>query len=418
MGLTYDSGDSSALTGALSANLTAATAVLDATDSACVKLGDALGSGELSGKGYSAVDTLFAQIVRPSIKDAKDAIASIHADLEKYTRADELVARFGVLKEDELNVQLAATRAQRDATERQIEANRTAAAASATLPAVGLALEAANTQLELVLAQLVTDVKDLEDRLRALQEFAARTAELFVDGLTNLAAATGETVSLLESLKGSLVLGSVGNGIGAAVTRSVILDHLAGNKIRRDAEGRLKYGGRYLYKPASTHLYGRGKDFNAATKTRIDHYQRPIKAGGRGFVTDLTGDFTGWKDASKLSRVGMGLGAAGTVLTVGSNAERYLTGDVSARDWRDFTTDTAVDLGSAAAAAGAGAAVGSFLLPPLGTVIGAGAGIFFNVVLSEVKFGDKTAVEWAKEGARNLANGAEDLWNTIVAKFW
>lgn len=418
MGLTYDSGDSTALTGALSANLTAAAAVLDATESACLKLGDALGSGELSGKGYSAVDTLFAQIVRPSIADAKEEIASIQADLETYTWADGLVAPYGMLKEDELNVQLAATRAQRDATERQIEANRTAAAASATLPAVGLALEAANTQLELVLAQLVTDVRELEDRLRALQEFAARTAELFVDGLTNLAAATGETVSLLESLRGSLVLGSVGTGVGAAVTRSVILDHLAGNKVRRDSDGRLKYGGRYLYKPASTHLYGRGRDFNEATKTRIDHYQRPIKAGGLAFVRAPVDDFTGWKDASKLGRVGMGLGVAGKVLTIGSNAERYLTGDVSARDWRDFTTDTAVDLGSAAVAAGVGAAVGSVFLPPLGTVAGAVVGIVLNGIFSEFKLGDKSAVDWAKEGARNLADGAENLWNTIAAKFW
>ncbi|WP_433862356.1 hypothetical protein [Streptomyces sp. L7] len=246
MGLIYDSGDSAALTGALSANLTAAAAVLDATVSACAQLREVMAGGELSGKGYSAVDTLFAQIVQPSVADAQGEVDAIEVDLEKYTQADSFVAGFGVLKEDELNIQLRATRAQRDATERQIEANRTAAAASSTIPGLAPALEAGNAQLELVLAQLDATVRDLEGRLQALHDFAARTAGLFVDRLANLAAATGDTVSLLEQLTGSLILGSVGTGLGAGLTRQAILDQLAGNKIARDAEGRLKYGGRFL----------------------------------------------------------------------------------------------------------------------------------------------------------------------------
>ncbi|GAB3575473.1 hypothetical protein GCM10027406_07020 [Leifsonia lichenia] len=418
MGLIYDSSDSGALTSALSANLAAATGVLDATERACLRLGDALGSGELSGQGYAAVDTLFAQIIRPSVTDAKSEIASIQEDLEKYTQADGLVARYGVLKEDELNIQLTATRAQRDATERQIEANRTATVASSTIPGLGVTLEEANAQLELVLTQLEADIRELGDRLRALQEFAARTAGLFVDGLSKLAAATGETVSLLDELKGSQVLGSVGIGLGAVVTRSAILDHLAGNKVTRDADGRLKYGARFLYKPASTHLYGRGKDFNAATATRIDHYRQPIKAGGSAFAAAPLDDFTGWKDASKLSKFAKGAGLAGAALTIGSNAQQHFSGDVDARDVRDFSIDTAVDVGSAAAAAGIGAAVGSIFLPPLGTVVGAGVGIAANWVFNEWKIGDKAAVDWAKEGVKSLADGVEDLWNTVAAKFW
>jgi hypothetical protein len=412
MGLIYDSGDSAALTGALSANLTAATAVLDATDSACAQLGEALAGGELSGKGYSAVDTLFAQIIRPSVVDARSEIDAIGEDLAKYTQADSLVAPFGVLKEDELHTQLRATRAQRDATERQIEANRTAAAASSTIPGLAPALEAGNAQLELVLAQLDATVRDLEGRLQALHDFAARTAGLFVDRLVNLAAATGDTVSLLEQLRGSLILGSVGTGLGAGLTRQAILDHLGGNKITRDAEGRLKYGGRFLYKPASGHLYGRGKDFNTATKTRIDHYKKPIKAGASGFAADIVDDFKGWKNASKLGRYGKGLGLAGTAISVGANVNKYFgDGDATPEDWRDFTVDTVVDVGSSAAAAGFGAAVGSLFLPPLGTVVGAGLGILVNWAVNEVPLGDKTAVEWAKAGIKNA-------WDSIAAKFW
>lgn len=412
MGLIYDAGDSAALAGALSANLTTATAVLDATDSACAQLGEALAGGELSGKGYSAVDMLFAQIIRPSVVDARSEIDAIRKDLERYSQADSFVAPFGVLKEDELNTQLTATRAQREATERQIEAHRTAAAASSTVPALAPALEAGNAQLELVLGQLDATVRDLEGRLQALHDFAARTAGLFVDRLVNLAAATGDTVSLLDQLRGSLVFGSVGTGLGAGLTRQAILDQLAGNKITRGAGGRLKSGGTVLYKPVNRRLYAGGVDFNKATGTRIDHYQKWVKAGASGFAADIVDDFKGWKGASNLTRVSKGLGLAGTAMSVGANVNKYFgDGDATLEDWRDFAVDTAVDIGSGAAAAGFGAAVGSFILPPLGTVVGAGIGIFANVILNEIPFGDKTAVEWAKEGVKNA-------WDSIAAKFW
>ncbi|MEY9952740.1 hypothetical protein [Leifsonia sp. EB34] len=412
MGLSYDPGESAALAGALSAKLTAATAVLDATDSACAKLGEALAGGELSGKGYSAVDTLFAQIIRPSVVDARGEIGAIREDLEKYTQADSFVAPFGVLKEDELNTQLKATRAQRDATERQIEANRTAAAASSTIPGLAPALEAGNAQLELVLSQLDATVRDVEGRLQALHDFAARTAGLFGAALVNLAAATGDTVSLLEQLRGSLVLGSVGTGLGAGLTRQAILDQLAGNKITRGAGGRLKSGGTVLYKPANGRLYAGGADFNKATKTRIDHYQKWVKAGASGFAADVVDDFKGWKGASKLTKVSKGLGLVGTAMSVGANANKYFgDGDATLDDWRDFAVETAVDIGSGAAAAGFGAAVGSLILPPLGTVVGAGLGIGANWFLNEFKFGDKSAVEWAKEGVKSA-------WDSIAAKFW
>ena len=410
MGLTYSASDSSAVITALTANLAAGLAELDVAKNACSRLGAALKSGALSGKAYSAVDRLFAQIINPCIADAKKEITAIQGDLSSYSQADAQVSRYGVLKEDELNAQLTATERQRDETERLIESNRTASEAAVTMPAVSASLETKNEQLQLVLTQLEKDIQTLQEQLRALRDFASRTAGLFVGRLADLAAATGDTVSLLYDLNSKTNLLTAGGG---ALSVWRVYDYLAGRKLTRDSQGRIKLESRFIYKPSSRHLYNGGREFNAGAGVRIDHYGQPLKAGLSSAVTsvkDTVNDFRGWKDASTFAKGGKFLGAAGTVLTVGSNANAYFHDGVEGDDVPDFIIDTGVDLGSAAAAAGFGAAIGSFFLPPAGTVIGAGVGLVADVLL-DWDFGGGSAVDWAKEGLKNA-------WDWASSKFW
>ena len=77
---------------------------------------------------------------------------------------------------------------------------------------------------------------------------------------------------------------------------------------------------------------------------------------------------------------------------------------ISAKEARDFTIDTAVDIGSGAAAAGLGAAIGLAFLPPLGTVVGAVAGIGANLILNNLEIGGKSVVDHTK----NIAKGIGD----------
>jgi hypothetical protein len=407
VGLIYDAGDSSSVKSALSGNLATASSVLDELESASDRLVAALGTGELSGKGYSAVDALFAQVITPCISDAKSEIDSIQSELDTYARGDSKVSQYGVLKEDELNTQLTATKNQRDATERLIEVNRDAANAATAVPGLSESLHATNTRLEIVLTQLENDVRDLEDKLQALRDFASATRGLFLENLENLAAVTGDTVALLKQLNethsGFTLVDDMGVGLGAIATRKKILDHLAGQKITLDADGRVRWGDRFLYRPKndykSQNLYSRGKDFNKATGTRIDRYKKPFKAGGTAALAAPIDDFRGWKDASTLGKFGKGLGVAGTVLTVGSNANNYFSDGVQGYDFPDFAVDTGVDLASAAAAAGVGAAVGSLLLPPLGTVVGALVGIVVSMALN-ADLGGTSATDAAKDAIK------------------
>jgi len=162
----------------------------------------------------------------------------------------------------------------------------------------------------------------------------------------------------------------------------------------------VKWGDRYLYKPKTKHRYSRGEDFNKATGTKIEHYKRPFKAGGSAALAVPVDDFRGWKDASKLSKAGKGLGIAGTALTVGANANRYFSDGVQGHDVQDFAVDTGVDLASAAAAAGVGAAFGSLFLPPLGTVIGAGGGLLASMFINADLFGSKSATDLTKDAIK------------------
>lgn len=225
MGLSYDSDDSNTMKTALSANLATASAVLVTVESASDRLVTGLGTGELSGMGYSAVNALFAWIIAPCITRAKGELDAIRGELDTYVLADSKVSRYGVLAEDALHTQLIATRNQRDATEQLIEFNISAGDLIVAAPGLSGALQLRNAQLELVLNQLENDLRDLDARLGALRAFASATQGLFRDGVTRLEAAISETVALLEQLGptngGSRVAGGV-----AVAARKKMLDFL------------------------------------------------------------------------------------------------------------------------------------------------------------------------------------------------
>ncbi|WP_257349849.1 LXG domain-containing protein [Pseudalkalibacillus decolorationis] len=121
--------------------------------------------------------------------------------------------------------------------------------------------------------------------------------------------------------------------------------------------------------------------------------------------------FKGWTDASKLTKFGKGAGILGIGLDVYDNARSSFYDEnigelsFSGKQTKEFLVDTTVDVGAGAAAMGAGAAAGSFFLPPAGTVVGAivGAGVYAAV---NVKFGDPP--ESIVDHTKKLANKAVD----------
>jgi hypothetical protein len=410
VGLKYVSSDSSALMSALSANLSTAEAMVESTESATDQLVEALGGGQLSGQAYATAQAMFTEAIKPGLTKVRGVLDDARSDLDSYKQADELVSRYGDLDEDLLRKQLVSVSAQRDLTQQRIEANQALIAASTTLPGVAASVEIANARLKIVQSGLEADIQELEDKLKALKAFNSRTAGLFDTWLDEAVEFVGGYPAL-----GGYVLGAAKDSAGVMRVR----DYLDGRKWTENSQRQLLLlGGKTGYKSKTSHLTRLGKDFNAQSGVRIDHYKKPLKAGlngARTAIVDTAGDFNfkAWKGASALTNAGRALGAAGTVLTIGSNAYERFHDGVQGNDVRDFAVDTAVDIGSAAAAAGIGAAAGSLVLPPIGTVIGAGAGLVASLLMNAKLpfFGD-----------RSFADGAKDLIKSgldwLQSKFW
>ncbi|MEV8213075.1 alpha/beta hydrolase [Leifsonia sp. NPDC077715] len=175
---------------ALRKNLATATSVLNATRGASDHLVGAVNGGALSGKGYAAIGSLFGEVIRPSLMQVKTGLDGLRADYERFSYEDSKISHFGVLKEDELNMQVAATKRQRDATTRLIEANNAVMNAVTIVPGLSEVLQWANSRLEMVVAQLDNDVRDLEGRIQALQQFDTATRGLFQKSLPRTVTAT------------------------------------------------------------------------------------------------------------------------------------------------------------------------------------------------------------------------------------
>lgn len=85
----------------------------------------------------------------------------------------------------------------------------------------------------------------------------------------------------------------------------------------------------------------------------------------------------------------------------------------SGENLKNFGLDAAVDVGMGAGATAAGAAIGSLFLPPLGTVVGAGAGIAINAAIT-IKFGGPPAesvVDHVKDFAKHPIKTTQAAFN-------
>lgn len=198
---------------------------------------------------------------------------------------------------------------------------------------------------------------------------------------------------------------------------------LDGVPISQDSMGQLTWGDELLFDPVTKELTETGKEFKEASDIDLTKYQysklpdgkikysKFLVAGGSGFIDSVNPvkDFQGWKGADNLKKFGKGMGIVGTGLNVVGNFNENidLSDGVDGKEVACFASDTAVDVVSGAGAAAIGAAAGSFFLPPLGTIVGAGVGIGINFLLNH-ESGDppQSAVGQIKDGFKSEINAA------------
>ena len=211
---------------------------------------------------------------------------------------------------------------------------------------------------------------------------------------------------------------------------------LNGIKITMDSQGRMRWGNRFLFKSNSEHLYRHGINFQDASGIDFKnyHYSGNLKgiarfsemgkAGWSGFKESVNplNDAKGWREVGKVGKAFKSAGGILTAINIYNNFRENvdMSDGISAKEARDFTIDSAVDIGSGAAAAGLGAAIGSAFLPPLGTVIGAGAGIAINYALNHVKlpFVGKSVVDTIKDFGKGIGNSIGNSIGNVVSSMF
>ncbi|THE12414.1 hypothetical protein E1I69_11150 [Bacillus timonensis] len=175
--------------------------------------------------------------------------------------------------------------------------------------------------------------------------------------------------------------------------------------------------GKYYSKNASKLINSNFEAFDDAINRIDDPFH---KIAGRTFVDEMKvwESFTGWKDATNVTKFGKGLGVLGIGIDVYSNFNDNLMENgkfnPTAENIKEFTVDTTVDIGAGAAAMAAGAAAGSFFLPPAGTIVGAVAGTVAYGAINWKVFGDKSIVDLAKDGANAVVDKAVEWGGEAV----
>ena len=211
---------------------------------------------------------------------------------------------------------------------------------------------------------------------------------------------------------------------------------LNGIKITMDSQGRMRWGNKFIFKSSTNNLYRHGRNFQNASGIDLENYhysgnlqgvarmKEMGKAGWSGFKESVNplNDFKGWKEVGKVGKAFKLAGGILTAINIYNNFRENvdMSDGISAKEARDFTIDSAVDIGSGAAAAGLGAAIGSAFLPPLGTVIGAGAGIAINYALNHVKlpFVGKSVVDTIKDFGKGIGDSIGNSIGNVVSSMF
>lgn len=439
MGLIYNPSDSHWLLSALNANIRTADEMIHDLNRASKHLITALDGKTLSGAAYTAGKGMFSQIVIPTISKTSQALDKLKSEVKQY---EGFAANAGsdLLDEDKLNEQLQNLQYQQAALNSQINFYNQLATSHSNDSALNMSYVASSNQLFPFLNTTASDIQEVQDKLKKLHEFNTSVSPLFTTSVQEFKAIL-QGISLISSITftkdGKFSIGRIKDGYdllkGGLQYRDGKL-FLGGEKIvetvNSNGEKVLKFGNKFLSKLENGHIYKNGKAFENLTKIDLSNYKQFGKTFKSEFKTgiNITEDFKAWKGATKFSKLGKGLGALGTGLTIADNASEDFKEGVNGESVKKFVIDTTVDMGTGAASTAVGAAVGSFILPPLGTVVGASIGIAFNYGLNEFKFGTppKSTVEHIKNGAKAVTKKISDeagkfannIGNSLSHIFW
>ncbi|MFZ7946303.1 MULTISPECIES: hypothetical protein [Bacillaceae] len=314
-------------------------------------------------------------------------------------------------------------------------------------------LQAANTslgkitkqmqELESFLKQSANYYDEAEKKIKGANNFG----QLARDSLMGAAALAADPKTFLRAGKGlSFKLFRKNGHILIKVARGKVSSHQDFTKyynlLKENLSGTAKWSRSFVTRlvnegvPIYDEMRGRyfnnrnkfaNTQFDALNKVIHDIGDDQVKVMGRAvkdsFIDEIKvwDDFKGWKNTQSLANTGKALGIIGTGFTVWSDIEDSFldkhTGkwSYSSGKLKEFGVNLGVDIGMGAGAVAIGAAAGSFLLPPLGTVVGGAVGFTVNAAMN-FKFGGPPAesiTDRVKEMANHPIKTAQAVGSTI-----
>lgn len=201
MGLKYTKADGESLVSALTTNVSSAEEIINDLQEGVNHLTSQLDnpSSGLSGKAYHAANTLFKQIVVPTLSELKSATTTIQSELMTYKNSIKAFDRYpdAVYDKDEFERLLNIKRQQKALTENHInifmQALSTAVAKTAT---ENLIFEGKG--LESVVNHYEKEIRELEEKKQILEEVESQTISLFEHSLQDFKQALQGAKSLKQ----------------------------------------------------------------------------------------------------------------------------------------------------------------------------------------------------------------------------
>ncbi|MCT0017169.1 hypothetical protein EFE32_10110 [Lactococcus lactis subsp. lactis] len=186
MGLKYTKADGESLVSALTANVSSAEEIINDLQEGVNHLTSQLDnpSSGLSGKAYHAANTLFKQIVVPTLSELKSATTTIQSELSTYSFAIKAFDHYpdSVYDKEEFERLLNIKRQQKALTENHInifmQALSTAVSKTAT---ENLIFEGKG--LESVVNHYEKEIQELQDKIQILETVEGQTSSLFEHSL-------------------------------------------------------------------------------------------------------------------------------------------------------------------------------------------------------------------------------------------
>lgn len=186
MGLKYTKSEGEALVTALTSNVTIAEEIINDLQAGVNHLTSQLGdpSSDLSGKAYHAANTLFKQIVVPTLTELKRATTMVQSELSTYKNSIKAFDRHSdsVYDKAEFERLLNIKRQQKALTENHISIFMSALSTSLSKIATeNLIFEGKG--LESVVNHYEKEIRELEEKIQILEEVEVQTSSLFEHSL-------------------------------------------------------------------------------------------------------------------------------------------------------------------------------------------------------------------------------------------